>query len=222
MDEKQEKPPKPACFLYDKPVIDYLKSLEQQSGQAVQLEVIVRVGTVADSNETSVELCGKLEKRPLRVQRVENLPKQYRDDVALLEGEYRDFQSWQEKIEVLELIYQKPIHYTKAGINVQGQALGMVERRWRLPKPDLTLPFNLFALDREGQDLYGNEGSNLISQKEVMEYFRSQKLKFLEHDYSAKLSGLYARSISAREEIGEKALIVHSEFKVAEVQLKLL
>ncbi len=221
MDEKQEKPPEPACLLYGKPVIDYLKSLEQQSGQAVQLEVIVSVRTAADRDKTVVELCGELEKRPLRVQRVENLPKQYRDDVALLEGEYRNFQSWQEKIEVLELIYQKA-HYTKEGIHAQGQALAMVERRWQLPRPDLLLSHNLFVPGREGRDLYGNERRGLVSKKEVMDYFRSQKLKFLEYDYLARLSGLYARSISAREEIGERSLIVHSELKVAEVQLKLL
>lgn len=222
MDKKLSDPSGNTNVLYGKPVIDYLKSLERQSGQAVQLEIIVRVKTTTDSNDTSIELCGNLEDRPLRLKRVENLPGQYQSDLALLEGEYPHFKSLEERMEVLELIYSKPLHHTTEGISAQEKAKFIVGERWPLPRPDLPLAFNLFIPGREGQDLYGNEGSHLVSQKEVFDYLHSRDLKFLKHNYSAQLRGLYVRVSSAAEKIGEGSLRVSPELKVAEVHLKRL
>ena len=86
----------------------------------------------------------------------------------------------------------------------------------------LSLAHNLFEKGREGKDLYGNpQEYRLLPKKEVVDYLRSQGLKFLEHNYYILRDGIYLVN-TAVEKAGDKSLYLSDKQKVAEVIFELL
>ena len=208
--------------LNGKSILDYVKSLEQQLNQPVEINVTLELTTLTDKNKEHITLIGDFRKRSCKVVGLEGLAKEYRRDVALLEGEYENYRALEIKDEMLSLIFSHPLHITNEGISIQDRAKWLVDRKFDLSYPDDGLAHNLFEKGREGIDLYGNPKKyKLLPKKEAVDFLRSEGLKFLEHHYYVLRDGIYLVN-TAVEKAGEKSLYLSYKKKVADVNFELL
>ena len=208
--------------LNGKCLLDYVKSLEQQLNQPVQIQVTLELTTSTDNNKEHIALIGDFGKRRCKVVGLEGLAKEYKRDIVLLEGEYENYRALEIKDEMLSLIFSHPLHITNEGISIQDRAKWLVDRKFDLSYPDDGLAHNLFEKGREGIDLYGNPKKyKLLPKKEAVDFLRSEGLKFLEHHYYVLRDGIYLVN-TAVEKAGEKSLYLSYKKKVADVNFELL
>ena len=111
--------------LNGKSILYYVKSLERQLNKPVEIEVTLELRTPTDNRKESIALIGDIEKRPCKIVSLEGLAKEYKKDVALLEGEYENYRALEIKKEMVSLIYSHPLH-----ILVKGYLFKIEQNGW--------------------------------------------------------------------------------------------
>ncbi len=195
-------------------------ALESRSGQPVEVELSLRVRTATCESTVELGAYGRLKERPLDVKRVEDLAREYKSDVRLLEGEYANLKALDHEIEKYNLIFGI-LHSTSEAIERQSSAERRVAREFNLRDEHINLGFNLHPPEDPTRDLYGHVRKGLVPRDRVFDLLRREGYSFLEHIYVARVNGIYALS-GVSEKIGELSIPARYETKVADVKISLL